>query len=46
MWQLMKSSNKCTVGQKKKGEDIFINSNTNYRREMKLIPMNVDYCLL
>ena len=23
-----------------------INSNTNYRREIKLIPINMDYCLL
>ena len=32
------------VGQKTKNTPI--NSNTNYRREMKLIPINMDYCLL
>ena len=35
----------CTVGQKKKGTPP-TNSNTNYRREMKLLPINMDYCLL
>ena len=23
-----------------------INFNTNYRREMKLVPINMDYCVL
>ena len=34
----------CTVGQKKRNTSI--SSNANYRREMKLIPINVDYFLL
>ena len=34
-----------TVGQKKKW-NIPTYSKTNYRREMKLIPINMDYCLL
>ena len=33
----------CTVGQKKQKT---INSNKKYRREMKLIPFNIDYCVL
>ena len=33
-----------TVGQKKWNTPI--NSVTNYRREMKLTPINMDYCLL
>ena len=41
----------CTVGQKKiknknKNPEIFINFNTNSRREIKLVPINMDYCLL
>ena len=34
-----------TVGQKKK-KSTPSNLNTNYRREMKLVPVNRDYCLL
>ena len=34
----------CTVDQKNRNTPI--NSNTNYRREMKIIPINMDYCLL
>ena len=34
----------CTVSQKKK-QNIPINSNTNCRREMKLVPIYMDYCL-
>ena len=30
----------------KKKQNTPTNSNTNYRREMKLIPINMDYCLL
>ena len=42
---------KCTRVQivkkkKKKKRNTPINFNTNYRREMKLIPINVDYFLL
>ena len=37
--------NECTVG-KKKGGGHPINSNTKYHRGMKLIPINMDYCLL
>ena len=38
----------CTVGQKEKirNRKIPINSNTNYFRKMKLVPINVDYCVL
>ena len=35
---------KCTVGRKKK-VTLPVNSNTNHRREMKLVPINMDYCL-
>ena len=35
----------CTVGQKKKWNPP-INSNKNQRRELKLVPINMDYCLL
>ena len=31
---------------KKKKRNTPTNSNTNYRREMKLVPINKDYCLL
>ena len=31
---------------KKKGGDTPINSYTNYHREMELVPINMDYCLL
>ena len=31
---------------KKKKQSTPINFNTNYRRQMKLIPINMDYCLL
>ena len=34
----------CTVGQKKRNTPV--NSNTNYLREMKLIPINMNYYLL
>ena len=27
-------------------KNIYINSNTNYRKEMKFVPINMDYCLL
>ena len=30
---------------KKKNRNTFTNSDTNYRREMKLVPINMDYCL-
>ena len=30
---------------KKKKRNTSINFNTNYRREMKLVPANMDYCL-
>ena len=33
----------CSVGQKKKK---LINSNANYHTEIKLVPVNTDYCLL
>ena len=38
----------CTVAQKKKKKKkkTPINFNSNYRREMKLLPINTDYCLL
>ena len=36
---------KCTVGQNKKNNN-HINYHINYHREMKLIPINMDYCLL
>ena len=36
-------TNSCTVGQKK---NTAINSNKNYNREMKLVPINVDYSVL
>ena len=29
-----------------KAKNTSFNSNANYRREMKLIPVNMDYCLL
>ena len=31
---------------KKKKRTIPVNSNTSYRREMKLIPINIHFCLL
>ena len=34
----------CTVGQKKRNTAIYFN--TTYRREMKLVPIIMDYCLL
>ena len=36
------------IGQKKKKKkkNTRINSNTNHRREVKLIPMNMDYSLI
>ena len=41
------SCQKCTVGQKKKGGgNTSTNFNTNYCREMKLVPFIMDYCLL
>ena len=36
----------CMNSPVKKKRNTLINSNTNYRREMKPIPVNVDYCLL
>ena len=37
----------CTVGQeKKKKRNTPIYFNTNYRTEMKLVPIIMDYCLL
>ena len=30
----------------KKKRNTTTNSNASYRREMKLVPMNMDYCLL
>ena len=38
----------CTIGQKikKNKKEHPTNSNANYRREMKLLPNNIDYCLL
>ena len=35
---------KCTVGQKKKKKPIYLN--TNYRAEMKLVRVIMDYCLI
>ena len=32
--------------EKKGGGNIPTNSNKNYRREIKLVPINMDYCLL
>ena len=40
-----KNNHKFTVGPKKK-QNIPINFNTNYRKEIKVIPINMDYCLL
>ena len=37
---------KNKVSRLKKKKNIHINSNTNYRKEMKLVPFNMDYCLL
>ena len=39
---------KCTVGQKEKKtkRNTAIYFNTNYRREMKLVSIFMDYCLL
>ena len=37
---------KCSVGKKKGGGSTPINFNINYRREMKLISIDVNYCLL
>ena len=34
----------CT--EKKKTQNTLIKSNTNYRKEMKLVLINMDYCLL
>ena len=36
----------CTVGEKKKKKNTPIDLNTIYRREMKLVPIIMDYCLL
>ena len=36
----------CSWSKKKKNQNTPINCNTNYLTEMKLIPINVDYCLL
>ena len=36
----------CMNSPVKKKRNTLINSNTNYRREMKLMPVNMDYCLL
>ena len=36
----------CTVGQIKKKRNTLIYSNTNYRTEVKLVPVIMDYCLL
>ena len=50
-WELFKiqlyfaNDTLCTIGQKKK-KNTAINYNENYQREMKLTPINVDYCLL
>ena len=35
----------CTAGQKEI-KRIPINSSRSHRREMKLLPINIDYCLL
>ena len=35
---------KCTADQKKRNISIYFN--TNYRTEMKLVPINMDYYLL
>ena len=42
MW---KTHNECTVGKKKEKKSA-INSNTNFRREMKFMPIDMDYGLL
>ena len=34
----------CAVGRKKRNTPIYFN--TNYRTEMKLVPVIMDYCLL
>ena len=34
----------CTAGQKKGNTPIYFNK--NYRKEMKLVPIIMDYCLL
>ena len=39
-------SNICTDGQKKKERNTPIYFNTNYRAEMKLVSIIMDYCLL
>ena len=39
------TSSICTVGQRKK-KNTLMNSNRNYRRQMKLMSINIDYCLL
>ena len=36
----------CTVSQKKKKKNIPSNFNTNYCKEMKLVPINRDYNLV
>ena len=35
-----------SVSQKKEKKNTLIYFNTNYRTEMKPIPINIDYCLL
>ena len=40
----MHLSTESTIGQKKRNTPI--NFNTNYRTEMKLLPIIMDYCLL
>ena len=34
----------CTIGKKKRNTPIYFN--TNYRIDMKLVPIIMDYCLL
>ena len=43
---LLKVTNVQSQKKKKKKRNNPTNSNTNYRREMKLVPIIVDYCLL
>ena len=45
---ICETNDSCIVDQEKKKPkwNTRINFNTNYRREMKLKPFNMDYCLL
>ena len=46
---ILLEASRCTVDpkkKKKKKRNTTINSNTKYLREMKLVSINMDYCLL